>query len=82
MVFADYMVENRVADHAKESNVQFAVHFAGLTLEEGGMGQQDPQTPIECTQISVKSPFIDSTEKIQDENKVGKKLYLTQKFNC
>ena len=43
------MVENRVADHAKESNVQFAVHSAGLTLEEGGggkgIGKKDPQSP-------------------------------------
>ena len=58
------MVENRVADHAKESNVQFAVHNAGLTLEEGAaLANRIPKALNECTQLSKKSLYIDSTEK-------------------
>ena len=58
------MVENRVADHAKESNVQFAVHSARFTLEEGGreLANGIPKALNECTQLSIKSLYIDSTE--------------------
>ena len=69
------MVENRVADHAKESNVQFAVHSARFTLEEGGRGElanRIPKALNECTQLSIKSLSIDSTKKAEDSRRKRK----------
>ena len=69
------MVENRVADHAKESNVQFAVHSAGLTLEEGGnwpTGSPKPLMNVPNFPLNLFTLIQPKRQKIQDVNKVGK----------